>query len=278
MVLRNFLWFVKENNFPEIYGLNAVHIRHFLWYLSNETHRWGDRTSNVKKPACQTTVNGYYRALNSFFNWLVKEQLVKENPMSGLKKPRPEKKVVQALTKQEIDRLFSVCNGRLIKDLRNKAILSIFLDCGLRFSELTNLKMKDVNMDDGSILVRHGEGNKQRIVRVGTKAQKALWKYLMFRKSDSDALFINRSCGPLELIGVKALIHAMGRKARVEVYPHKLRHTFAVSFLRAGGDVFSLKYLLGHSTLTMTQRYVQSLTADDAANAHRKFSPLDNMN
>ena len=82
----------------------------------------------------------------------------------------------------------------------------------------------------------------------------------------------------LELIGVKALIHHMGIKAKVAVYPHKLRHTFAVSFLRAGGDVFSLKYLLGHSTLAMTQRYVQSLDANDAANAHKKFSPLDNMN
>ena len=180
MVLRNFLWYVRENNFPEIHGLDVVHIRHFLWYLSNETHRWGNKTSNVKKPACQTTINGYYRALNSFFNWLVREQLVRENPLANLKKPRPEKKVVQALTRSEIERLFSVCTGRSVQDLRNKAILSVFLDRGLRVAELSNLKVKDVNLDDGSILVRHGKGNKQRIVRVGVKAQKALWKYLKF--------------------------------------------------------------------------------------------------
>lgn len=63
----------------------------------------------------------------------------------------------------------------------------------------------------------------------------------------------------------------------MKVHPHKLRHTFAVSFLRAGGDVFSLQYMLGHSTLQMTQRYVQSLSADAAINAHKKFSPLDNL-
>ena len=78
-------------------------------------------------------------------------------------------------------------------------------------------------------------------------------------------------------VGVKILIKRLGDKAKVKVRPHKLRHTFAISFLRAGGDVFSLQYLLGHSTLSMTQRYLQSLNANDAANAHKKFSPLDNL-
>ena len=69
----------------------------------------------------------------------------------------------------------------------------------------------------------------------------------------------------------------IGEKAKVKVHPHKIRHTFAISYLRNGGDVFSLQYLLGHSTLQMTQRYLQSLNATDAANAHRKYSPLDNL-
>jgi len=79
------------------------------------------------------------------------------------------------------------------------------------------------------------------------------------------------------LLGLKLLITRLGVKAKVKVHPHKLRHTFAVSSLRAGGDVFSLQYLLGHSTFSMTQRYLQSLNANDAMNAHKKFSPLDNF-
>jgi site-specific recombinase XerD len=76
---------------------------------------------------------------------------------------------------------------------------------------------------------------------------------------------------------MKILFRRLGETANVKFHPHQLRHTFAISFLRAGGDVFSLQYLLGHSTLQMTQRYLQSLNANDAATAHKKFSPLDNM-
>ncbi len=133
-------------------------------------------------------------------------------------------------------------------------------------------------MDTGSVIVRHGKGGKQRIVHIGTRAQKALWKYMaIYRKSESKSLFINKASEPLDVVGVKILIKRLGERAKVSVSPHKLRHTFAISFLRAGGDVFSLQYLLGHSTLQMTQRYLQSLNADDAINAHRKFSPLDNL-
>ncbi len=277
-MLRNFIWYCRQNEFPQIQRLTAVHIRHFFWYLSSETHRWNSTSPAAKRPASPTTVNGYFRALRTFFNWLEQEELIIENPFRNLKTPRPDNKVIRALTSSDLEKLFKLCAGKSALEVRNKAILSVFLDTGLRVSELTNLLIDDVNMEDGSILVRHGKGNKQRLVRVGSKAQKALWKYItLYRKSNSNRLFINRSGEPLNLIGVKILIKRLGNKANVKVHPHQLRHTFAIAFLRAGGDVFSLQYLLGHSTLQMTQRYLQSLNANDAANAHKKFSPLDNF-
>ena len=205
----------------------------------------------------------------------IRPQLITNNPLTNLKKPQPEKKVIQALSVNEIDRLFKECSGNNALAVRNRAILSIFLDCGLRVSELASVNVDDVNVDNGSMLIKHGKGGKQRVVRIGTKAQKTLWKYLtLYRKGNSNSLFLNRSGTTLD-VGIKILIKRLGDRAKVHAYPHKLRHTFAVSFLRAGGDVFSLQYLLGHSTLAMTQRYLQSLNANDAANAHKKFSPLD---
>jgi site-specific recombinase XerD len=278
MSLRNFTWYYKQNDFPEVQKLTTVHIRHFLWYLASESHRWNSTSPAAKKQASSTTVNDYFRALRTFFNWLEREELIIENPFMNLKTPKVDKKIIQALSPTEIDRLFKLCSRKSAIDVRNKAILSVFLDTGLRISELADLTLDDVNMDNASLLVRNGKGGKQRIVRIGVKAQKALWKYVsVYRKGSGNKLFLNRSGDSLGLLGIKILIKRLGDKAKVKLHPHKLRHTFAISFLHAGGDVFSLQFLLGHNTLSMTQRYLQSLNANDAANAHKKFSPLDNL-
>jgi len=216
--------------------------------------------------------------LNTFFGWLKAEELIAENPVARLKTPKIEHKVVQALTHNEIKRLLDTYSSKSMPDVRNKAILSILLDTGLRVSELANLMIEDVDLNTRVVLVRHGKGGKQRIVRIGSKAQRALWRYItIYRRGDSDALFLTSSGEPLDVIGVKIMIRRLSKKAGVKVYAHKLRHTFAINYLRNGGDVFTLQHLLGHSTLQMTQRYLQSLNSDDATNAHRKFSPLDNM-
>jgi site-specific recombinase XerD len=278
MALRNFAWYCRQQDFPEVQKLNAVHIRHFLWYLGTETNRWNSPNPSARHVASNTTINDYFRALRTFFNWLEREELIVDNPFKHLKTPKPDNKIIQALTPTEIDRLFKACAGKSMLDVRNRAILSVFLDTGLRLSELVSLTLDDVNMDDGSILVRHGKGGKPRVVRIGNKAQKALWKYVtLYRNGSSTTLFLNRSGEPFDFFGVSIFLKRLGDKAKVKVHAHQLRHTFAISFLRAGGDVFSLQYLLGHSTLQMTQRYLQSLNANDAARAHQKFSPLDNL-
>ncbi len=155
----------------------------------------------------------------------------------------------------------------------------MMLDTGLRVSELVHLKPTDIDMETGSVTVTHGKGGKQRVVRIGFKTQKALWRYIKrWRHGYSDGLFLNRSSEPLDVRGVTLMVRRISKEAGVEgVHVHRLRHTFAISFLRTGGDVFTLQYLLGHSTLQMVQRYLQSLNADDAMNAHRRFSPMDNL-
>jgi len=278
MLLKKFSWYCCLNEYPPPQKFTAAHIRGFLEYLTTETHRWNSHSPRANRPVNKTTVNCYYRALHSFFNWLYKEELIPTNPFDHLKTPEPEGKVIQALTPKEINRLLQTCSAKTAHDVRNKAILSVFLDCGFRISELASLTLQDVNTDDGSMLIRQGKGGKQRVVRIGNKAQKILWKYLtLYRRSTSNHLFINRYGEPLDVLGIKMLIKRLGDRAKVKVHPHKLRHTFAISYLRSGGDVFSLQYLLGHSTLQMTQRYFQSLNAEDAMNAHRKYSPLDNL-
>ena len=119
-VLRNFNWYCQQNKFPEAQQLTAVHICHFLWYLSTEFNRWGNNNPATRKPASQSTVSVYYRSLRTFFNWLTTEHLIPNNPMDNLKKPKPEKKVIQALSTNEIDRLFKECSRNNALDIRNK--------------------------------------------------------------------------------------------------------------------------------------------------------------
>jgi site-specific recombinase XerD len=156
----------------------------------------------------------------------------------------------------------------------------MFLDGGLRVSELASLELVDIDMDTGAIVVRHGKGGKQRIVRIGSATQKALWRYLtVHRRENSDRVFLTKTGEPLEADAIKLMIRRLGKKAGIpEVHVHRMRHTFAISFLRAGGDIFPLKYLLGHSRLSMVENYLKSLNAEDAARAHQRFSPINNMN
>jgi site-specific recombinase XerD len=278
MVLKNFLWYAQANHFPEIQKVTSVHIKYFLMYLTTEEHRWNSTSPSAKRTVTSSTVNTYFRRLRTFFGWLKREELITTNPFDTLKTPKTDDKVIQALTPSELDRLLKVCNGKSALDVRNRTILYVLLDTGLRINELTCLNLDDVNLNDGSLVVRYGKGHKQRVVHIGNTAQKTLWKYMtVFRTANSSRLFINRSRESLDLNGMKILIKRLGARAGIKLHAHMLRHTFAISFLRNGGDVFSLKYLLGHSDLKMTQRYLQSLNVDDAMKAHKKFSPLDNL-
>ena len=144
LVLRNFSWYCQQNDFPQIQKLTHVHIKHFLWYLGSETHRWNSNNPASKKKISQTTINDYFRALRTFFNWLEREDLIIENPFHRLKAPKVDTKIVQALAPTEIELLFKAVSGKSALDNRNKAILCMFLDTGLRISELTNLTMGSV--------------------------------------------------------------------------------------------------------------------------------------
>jgi site-specific recombinase XerD len=231
--LRCFMWFCQERDYPdEPRKITTEHIRQFLWYVASEPVRWNGSSTSARKPASQSTVNHYYRALNTFFTWLKREELITDNPVARIKTPKIEQKVVQALSSQEVRLLLDQSLSKNSIDVRNRAIVMMLLDTGLRLFELANLQLEDVNKRTGSILVRRGKGAKQRVVRIGFTTQKALWKYVtVYRRGDSKSLFLNRSGQPLDINGIKIMIRILGKKAEVnKFHVHRLRHTFAISF------------------------------------------------
>lgn len=219
--------------------------------------------------------------------------------MKKVPRPRvPEDPPVEPLRREEVDLLLKACDACAEADThdrrkfimrrstgrRDKAILLVLLDTGLRASELCALRVGDVNMKTGKVTVRHGEegkvkGRKERTVYIGKSARRFLWRYLAEREDGEDPeepLFIGKFNHSMNRDALRQLLSSLGEKAQVKkCHPHRFRHTFAITYLRSVGDLFTLKSLLGHSTLEMVEHYAR-IADVDVEQAHRKASPADN--
>jgi len=257
--LKGFLWYCKNFGLPnDISEITTQHLREFLAYLRDTPHRLNSRRPRAKKPINSTTIQKYYRALSSLFNFLIREEVLEYKPLSKIKVPRAEKKVIKALSANEVNQIISSLKNAF-EGKRNKAIILVLVDCGLRLGELLNLKAIDVNMEQQLLKVDGKTG--ERVVRFGSTTAKALRKYMKVRNSingHSDSLWIIAEGSPLKDSSVETLFIALSKKAGINVNPHLLRHTFATLWLRNGGDSLMLQRLLGHTTLMMTNRYCQA--------------------
>ncbi len=233
-----------------------------------------------KKETCNAvTIHDHYRVLRRFFNWMVDEGIVEKTPMASMKPPRVPKPMVTPFNSEHIKTLLLFCDDRTFLGARNKAIILTFLDTGLRLSELADIQLQDIDFDHETIKVM-GKGAKERIVRVGKAAQKALLRYLLMRDDELPCLWLSEERRPLTAWGVERMIQNLGKRARftdVRCSPHTFRHTFGTQALRNGASVYEVQSLLGHSTLDMTRRYTATLNSEDAVISHRKFSPVDNL-
>ncbi len=155
----------------------------------------------------------------------------------------------------------------------------LFLDTGLRLPELASFEISDIHFERGTVLVRKGKGRKQRILHLGNRCQRTLGNWLVLSKPGEDAPFLSDDGQPLAERGIGIWFKRLCEKAHImgRHGVHRLRHTFAVEFLRAGGDAMNLQYLLGHTSLGMVKRYSGSLDADDAIRAHGRFCPMDRL-
>jgi site-specific recombinase XerD len=231
----------------------------------------------MERNLAASTRNAYYRSLHTFFEWAVKDGKLEKNPLANIKAPRLPKKLPQPFSPDDLDRLLLITSGQRFTEVRNRAILLVFLDTALRLAELSALKRSDIDILTGHVLIM-GKGAKQRGVRIGKSARKALNKYTSMRDDDLPALWLSEERRPMTRAGIKVTIDKLCLRAGIKGSPHKCRHTAAINYLRNGGSAFNLQILLGHSTLTMTRHYVSGLNSEDMMKEHVTASPVDNMN
>ena len=277
--IKNLLWFLQRRGFA---SCGKSELKQFFVYLSNGHEepdgRWGN--SQLKKPLRPISVKDYFVNLASMFDWLVREGDLAVSPLQGLPLPKVRASQIQPLSETHVSALLEAAK-KSSSPKRNLAIVLLLLDCGLRATELCNLKMNDLDVEVRRCFVL-GKGNKHRSVFFGRNTARALWQYLRAERRDPDSFVFYGDRGrkakePLTRNGLLQLIQRLGVAAGIKAVrcsPHSLRHTYAVSFLRAGGKVFTLREALGHTNLEMTQKYVVVAEADVEAQS-KLFSPMD---
>jgi integrase/recombinase XerC/integrase/recombinase XerD len=282
--LSSFHNYLKSRHLPDTLDKIDVKIlrQYTLYLLKKNKYQGHPITPEKKEPLSASSVHGHVRTLRAFFSWLLAEELIETNPARGLKPPKVYQKVVSTLSDEEIGAILGVLAPMNSSNARNQTIIMLLLDTGLRMGELIKLKMDHVYMNEGLLKVM-GKGKKERIVPMGSNAQKALHRYLFryrpqpFSKS-TDNVFLSVVGKPLTENSVKLIFSRLAKKSGVtRLHAHLCRHTFATRFLINGGDVFTLQQILGHSTLEMVRHYV-SLAANHVAIQHHRFSPLDRLN
>jgi integrase/recombinase XerC len=202
-------------------------------------------------------------ALRSFFRFLNREGLLDGNPARPIPSPGKPKTLPAVLTVDEATRLLETPGGPLRSPLRDRALLEVLYSSGLRVSELTGLNREDLDLSERSVRVR-GKGRKERIVPVGRKAIEAVQAYLSRERrggiAGAAALFLNvRDGGRLTSRSVHRLLEARAQRQgwRKRISPHALRHSFATHLLGSGADLRAIQEMLGHHSLSTTQRYTR---------------------
>jgi integrase/recombinase XerC len=244
----------------EVASIDAFRVRAFLAFLFQ---RESKKTSIARKLA----------ALRAFFKFLSREQVVAENPAARVATPKLAKTLPRIMSAEEmngfLDRLADASKDgapeRSAALVRDRAMLELLYASGLRVSELVGLDLRSVNFGDGMVLVR-GKGRKERIVPFGSKAKQALTDYLPVRekmlwetKTATPALFLNARGRRLTTRSVDRLVKKYVRRyvPNVKASPHSLRHAFASHLLTEGADLRAIQEMLGHASLSTTQKYTQ---------------------
>lgn len=223
-----------------------------------------------------STLNTHIKSIRGMFNYLSLAEKIKSNPAAKVKYFKKKQAVIIGFSDDQIKAMVSVIpdtfTGR-----RNKLLIRILLDCGLRISEALGIRVRDIYFDQKLVKVL-GKGQKERLVPFGEMTKKELLDWISAHSlAEDDRIFFSICRKTLTTAAVRNFLRKYGQKAGIKgvrVSPHTFRHTFAIMFLRNGGNPFVLQRILGHSTLEMTQRYV-NLLVEDLQREHAKFGPGD---
>ena len=267
-ILRDLIAFLDSRKIRELPEVEAGHLRDFLVHL-----RQGGKATE--------TIARTFGALRCAFSFWAREGLLAKNPMALVEKPRRERVLIRPMAPDQAMALLEQPNKATVDGLRDRAMMMLMLDSGLRVSELNSVETDRIDWVNCTMTVM-GKGRKERQVPFSAKTREGLLEYASARGRRAvraSQFFLNQAGKQLDRSKIRKLVLRYGKRAGIQgirLSPHTLRHTFAVLYVRGGGDSFSLQEILGHSTLEMTRRYVH-LARRDISDQHKKFSPVQTL-
>lgn len=219
------------------------------------------------------SVHNCAKAVKTFLNFLVLDKLLAASPMVSVRMPKLPKNVLPPFSAEDAKRLIAAC-----EDDRDLAIVLFLLDTGARAAEMVALDVGDVAVEDGSVLIKCGKGQKGRIVYIGARTQKVLIRCMIKRRgcADTEPLWVSKNDGNrLTVWGLRLLLKRLGDRAKVaHCHPHTFRRTFALWSLRAGMNIYALQKLMGHADLQILAEYL-ALVEGDMEFEHREHGAVD---
>ncbi len=287
--IKNFLEFIKSDkklskNTLESYQRDILQYQEYLeekkinYKEVNNENVLGylDYLKGLDKKA--STISRHLASIRLFYQYLLKNKIVKEDPTKGIQSPKIEKKAPSVLSSQEVSLLLEQPNGEGLKSIRDKAMLEVAYATGMRVTEIISLNVSDIDIE--SSLVTYKNENKQRIIPLGKLSLSALKEYMtiarpnMIKDDNETALFVNVNGKRLTRQGFWKIIKFYKEQAHItkDITPHVLRHSFATHLLQNGADLKSIQTMLGHSDISSTQVYMQ-FQDDSLKNIYNKAHP-----
>ncbi|MGK7378347.1 tyrosine-type recombinase/integrase [Planococcus sp. 1R117A] len=227
------------------------------------------------------SIDSMFKIIRAFFSWCVKEEYLQINVASKVETPKVPRKVLKGFTIQEVHAMIDSFSYKSYLEVRNKAMIAMLADTGIRAMEIRGIE--SLNVKEATILV-NGKGNKERIVFISPVLKRILIKYERMKKQyfkDKDVTtnyFLSYTGSGLSHVALDSVVKEAGKRAAItgkRVSPHTFRHFYAVTCLNEGKmDVYSLSRLLGHSDISVTQRYLQSMNDEQLLTKAINASPL----
>ena len=264
--LKRFAEYCESNGVNTIPEITTDLIRQFFLYIAEN----GSNSGNV---------HAHFRAVKCFLRWFENEDEIDRfrNPIKKVKAPKNPERILDPVPLDDVSALISTCKVSTFTGVRNKALLMALLDTATRANEFLNIKMDDIDLVTGAVLIREGKGRKARIVAVTNKTRKFIRKYLRLRTDNIPYLWVSDENEQLSYDGLREVLRYVAIKAHIPAPTiHSFRRAYSINYLMNGGDLVSLARYLGHSNLATVQKYVKFLPEQILAK-HSQFSPVNQL-